>query len=203
MNSEPKVITSRNHCDRRDIRRHTTGDRSDQVRRGDDADIKYRLMFEPEAVAICMSDVDTDHHSQIRSRQEGHRQRGDREHHCRAVGQPRRHHARRDGPEPLGRMLAIRLDVAGVIDQIHRRRGQRERDERDGDLDRDLAPVVGDVAAERGDRRDEHEQVLHPLAGPGRLDQAGDDVAGWTFDGCRFFAASSPRSLHCFHLRCS
>ena len=98
------------------------------------------LMFEAEAVGQLHGDVDGDHHCQVRAWPANETASAAMPSTtASAVGQPLRHDARRDRPEAFGRVLAVGLDIAGVVDEVHRRRREAERDERDQHLDRDLA----------------------------------------------------------------
>ena len=133
-----------------------------------------------------MRDVDGHHQRQVRCGEPRYDQRRHGQQHGEHVGQRGGHHACRDRTEPLGRVLAVRLDVARVVDQVDRRRRETEHHERDTDLDQHVAVVVHDVTAEGGHRRGEHQQVLHPLARPDRLDDPGEQVLRRADDGRGF-----------------
>ena len=178
MNSDPNAITSRNHCDSGILGGHAAGDRPDQEARRHDADVEHRLVFEAEAVRQLHGDVDRHHQRQVRRRAS----QDDRQRRRRRAPPPARRpatrapHRRRSGGTAWSG-APVGLDVAGVVDQVDAttRPGRTPRT-RPRHLDQHLAVVVVHVAAECGQRRGQHQQVLHPLPRADRLDDAGDQV---------------------------
>ena len=154
----------------------TAGDGADQIRRRDDADVDHRLVFEAEAVAQLHHDVDGHHQRQVGGEPPRDAQRCGRQHYRHRVGQPLGHDAGGDRTESLGRVLAVGLDVADVVDQVDRRGTQAEHHEGDRDLDEYVVVVVVSVGAPGGQRRGQHQDVLHPLPRAHRLDHAEEQV---------------------------
>ncbi len=87
------------------------------------------------------------------------------------------HHAGGDRPEPWWG-APVCLDVTHIVDEVHRRGGQAEHHEGHRHLAEHLDVVVADTAAQRGQRRGQHQHVFHPLARADRLTTPATRFAG-------------------------
>ncbi|CKS98296.1 Uncharacterised protein [Mycobacterium tuberculosis] len=133
-------------------------------------------MLETKAIRQLHGEVDDHYQRQVRGQHPGTGQRCHSQYHRHGVRQPLRHHAGGDRPEPFGGVLPVCLDVTHIVDEVHRRGGQAEHHEGHRHLAEHLDVVVADTAAQRGQRRGQHQHVFHPLARADRLDHPGDQV---------------------------
>ena len=79
----------------------------------------------------------------------------------------------------LGRMAAILLDVAQIVQQVDRARQQREQAERRRRALQERPHRRGErtpAIVEREDETGEHQQVFHPLLGPQTLEQGEESL---------------------------
>ena len=106
-----------------------------------------------------------------------------------AVRDVDRQNSGRDGPEALGGVSAVGLDVHRVVDEVDARRRHAEHDERERDGQQHVA--FGDRPGR--ERRRQHQDVLDPLAWADRLDDAGGQGLRGSADRT---AGSSLISLH-------
>jgi hypothetical protein len=143
--------------------RDTTGDGAQQEAAGHHGQVDHRQVLQHRGVEDAEGD------GQPRSDQVAQRQA--------AQSQDERHHRGhrdaelpgRDGAEPLLRVEAVLLDVPDVIEQVDRGADQAEGDEGE----RHPAQHVGAEQPAGGQRRQDDEEVLHPLAWAERSDGGG------------------------------
>ena len=98
--------------------------------------------------------------------------RGGEQHDGDGEREPHGHDARGDRAAPLRGVGAVGGDVVGVVDEVDARRGERERHERDDQVQRHPAAEQHPARERRG----EHQDVLDPLLGPHRLEHAARDA---------------------------
>ena len=146
------------------------GDRAQQEPHGQQGELDHRLVLEEQRVREREDRVREQDAEQADVHHQGEAERrrapGRR---AAAIAAPGDELARGDRPRPLGRVGAVGLDVAHVVDQVGRARHQAERDE--GDEGRDQH--VGLEQGPGGERRGEDEDVLQPLARTHRGDERG------------------------------
>lgn len=124
-------------------------------------------MLHPEAVRGLDDRVHRHDEHQIRRREGCDEVGGHEEDTGPPSGEPRLQRAGGDGTAPLDRVSAVRIDVPEVVEQVDARRGEAERDERDGRAHQRLrADCVPSWQQRRKDQK-----VLRPLLRAGGTNQ--------------------------------